>query len=321
MKKQLLTAAVAAAVALPMIAQAGVYGRNDGVVRYVDDGTDETWDVGIDKMRWGIVGSEDLGNGMKALYHYEWAMSNDGISGSTSENEKTRLAYVGLEGGWGKLVLGRNWVPSYGAVWSKTDTADTFGTGPSQSNLSGNRIGDQIQYYSPNMSGFTVAFAAVMDNNEASGENEDAMDLWEATAEYKNGPLGLGATYRNDQRDTGACGTSCRDADIWGIGGSYAFGDLSIEGNYGNVDPGSGADETDVFGLGATYKMGDTQISGAYQNNDTDNGAEIDSWYIGVRHFLSKETRIFAEYRSVDDDSAADEVDTLAFGLRKDWKL
>ena len=107
MKKQLLKTAVIAAIILPMAAQAGVYGRSDGVVRYLHNdvsGQSGSWDAGIDKRRWGIVGSEDLGNGMKALYHYEWAMNSNGTTGSTSDNERTRLAYAGLQGGWGKLT-------------------------------------------------------------------------------------------------------------------------------------------------------------------------------------------------------------------------
>jgi predicted porin len=322
MKKQLLTAAVAAAVALPMIAQAGVYGRTDGVIRMMDTGARDFWEIGVDKMRWGIVGSEDLGNGMKALYHYEWAMGNAGTAGSTFENETTRLAYVGLEGGFGKVTLGRNWWPSYFSVWGKTDFGDAHANGPT--NLSGNRIGRQIAYTSPNFSGFTVSAAGVM-SDETGAQAEDGVDIWELVGDYKNGPLQVGVTFRNDQRDTLTCAPTCSDTDVWGIGGSYAFGDLTVEGHYGNSDPGNNAAETDVYALGATFAMGPNQIYGAYRNAEVDNnGPETDDWFIGFRHFMSKETRLFIEWRTTEVDTAGVDTETddmLGIGMRKDWKL
>jgi predicted porin len=350
MKKQLLTAAVSAAIALPMLAQAGIYGRTDGVIRYTDSDTaaNETWDVGVDKMRWGIVGSEDLGNGMKALYHYEWALNNDGLGGA-NDSEAERLAYVGLEGGFGKLTIGRNWFPSYFSVWNKTDTADGHPSVGSESNLSGNRSGNMIAYSSPNFSGFKVDVAMIV-ANESGATQEDGVDLWEISGSYKNGPLQIGATFRNDQRGNGASAASNttfdlvgtggattfsilgassaatnNDVDVWGIGASYTFGDLTVEGVYGNSDPGAGAD-TDVYAIGATYTMGPNQIHGAFSNNEVDNGGqEKDDWYIGFRHFMSKETRLFVEYRQSEvtpaGGGASVDTDVFALGMRKDWKL
>jgi predicted porin len=313
--------AVAAALLAPLVSQAGVYGRTDGVVRYMDDGTSDYWDVGVDKFRWGIVGSEDLGNGMKAHYHMEWAHDNGEVGGSTQkapDYEASRLAYVGLSGDWGKMTIGRNWWPSYFAVWGATDWGDAHAIGTS--NFSGNRSGDMIRYDSPDMSGFTANVAMVV-SGESGASNEDAVDVWEIVGQYKNGPIQLGATYRNDQRDTATCGAGCRDVDIWGIAGQYKMDNFTVVGKYGNSDPGSGGSETDVWALGLEANFDNNTVHVAYRNSDTDGGANVDDWEVGVRHFLSKETRIFAEYRNVDDDSKADEVDMFAVGIRKDWKL
>ena len=326
--KNVMKVAVTAALLAPLVAQAGVYGRADGVVRYIDPNTggDDYWDVGVDKMRWGIVGSEDLGNGMKAHYHYEWAHDNGEVGSSTQASastagdyEKSRLAYVGLSGDWGKLTVGRNWWPSYFAVWGATDWGDAHAIGTG--NFSGNRTGDQIRYDSPNMSGFTANVAMVV-SGEGQASNEDAIDVWEIVGQYKNGPIALGATYRNDQRDTATCGATCRDTDVWGISGSYKFENFKVVGMYGNSDPSGGGAETDVFQVGLEASFDNNTVHVAYRNSDTDSGgAEVDDWEVGVRHFLSKETRVFVEYRNVDDDSKADEMDMFAVGIRKDWKL
>jgi len=347
MKKQLLKTAVIAAIVLPMAAQAGVYGRTDGVLRYVDVGPTDAWDVGVDKMRWGIVGSEDLGNGMKALYHYEWSMGNGGTTGSTGNNESTRLAYAGLQGGWGKMLIGRQWAPSYFHVYNKTDTGDAHASGPT--NFSGNRHGKSITYTTPDMSGFTASAFAML---AAEQTQEDAIDKWELSGQYKNGPMQIGAAFGNDQRGSGAVpgsttttsiliggspttitvvsagsAATTNDTDTWAIGGSYAFGDFSVEGHFVNRDTGGTNGETDGFALGGTYKMGSTQIHGAYRSTSIEGAAgdtDVDDWYIGVRHFMSKETRVFAEFRNteVDVPGAGDtDVDMFAIGLRKDWKL
>ncbi len=367
MKKQLLTSAVAAAIVLPTLAQAGVYGRVDGVVRYNDTSASavvggvsagsasrDAWDVGSEKMRWGIVGSEDLGNGMKALYRYEFAMNTDNQgNGSTQAMERTRLAYVGLQGNWGKLTVGRNWIQSYGAVWKMTDTGDAHGTGSGDNNLSGNRSGNMVQYTTPSMSGFTVGLDLNIDDNDTNQQNSDGVDWYEVVANYENGPMQIGFAYRDAELGATNCvGTACVEYDQWGIGGSYSFGDLKIEANYGNRDTdgatsvtiGSGTlttaitginnVDTDAWGIGATYKMGNTQLHGAYRSNDADwtgpgvaVNADTSDWYIGVRHKMSKETRVFAEYRQTETDlsttgaSADLEEDMFAFGLRKDWKL
>ncbi len=334
MKKQLLKSAVVAAIVLPMAAQAGVYGRADGVVRHVDNnltGGTSTWDVGADKFRWGIVGSEDLGNGMKALYHYEFNLATNAQgNGSTADMENVRLANVGLEGGWGKVVIGRQWWPSYFTTFNKTDTADTHALGSDGGNFSGNRSGNLITYGSPDMNGFSVGGAILVDNDEATYQAEDGVDKWELTAQYKNGPIQVGAAYRDHSLGAAGCvGTACTDESAWGLSGSYSFGDLKLEGGYYNFENDTTNLEADAWNIGATYKMGANEIHGAYRAMDFETGVgspddEVTDWYIGFRHFMSKETRVFVEYRQFEDETGAVtnvDVNTFSFGLRKDWKL
>ncbi|RLA33438.1 MAG: hypothetical protein DRR03_07685, partial [Gammaproteobacteria bacterium] len=294
-------------------------------------------------------------------YHYEWSMGNGGTTGSTGNNESTRLAYAGLQGGWGKMLIGRQWAPSYFHVYNKTDTGDAHASGPT--NFSGNRHGKSITYTTPNMSGVTASAFAML---AAEQTQEDAIDKWELSGQYKNGPMQIGAAFGNDQRgsaataagsasstafdicitslagscttpsfvattfDSGSAGSAAttNDTDTWAIGGSYAFGDFSVEGHFVNRDTGGTNGETDGFALGGTYKMGSTQIHGAYRSTSIEGAAgdtDVDDWYIGVRHFMSKETRVFAEFRNTELDAPVGgtdtDVDMFAIGLRKDWKL
>ena len=282
-------------------------------------------------MRWGIVGSEDLGNGMKALYHYEFNLaSNNQGNGSTQDMENVRLANAGLQGSWGKVVIGRQWWPSYFTTFNKTDTADTHAIGASQGNLSGNRSGNLITYMAPDMGGFSIGGAILMDNDDSTYRSSD-VDKYEITGQYKNGPMQIGAAYRDHDLGTVACTTNCLEQTAWGISGSYAFGDFSVEGGYYDFESETGgvSSDGDAWNLGGTYKMGNTHIHGAYRSSEYENApgtpdTETTDWYIGVRHFMSKETRVFVEYRQLEVETGpttTTDTDTFSFGLRKDWKL
>jgi predicted porin len=57
--------------------------------------------------RWGLRGSEDLGEGLKAVFVLESGFDAD--TGKSAQGGRLfgRMAYVGLQGQWGSLLLGR----------------------------------------------------------------------------------------------------------------------------------------------------------------------------------------------------------------------
>src|SRR5690606_2453266 len=107
MKKSLLALAVIGAFAGTAQAQVTVYGMLDTGIIISDDGQERTTQMGSGiggATRWGIRGSEDLGNGLKAHFVLESGFNSDDGSGSGGFS---RLSYVGLEGGFGTVRLGR----------------------------------------------------------------------------------------------------------------------------------------------------------------------------------------------------------------------
>ena len=72
--------------------------------------------------RWGIKGSNEVSDGLTAVYNFEHSISttNAGLPGG-------RLAYAGLSGGFGTLTLGQVWSASYNSVGAITDTSAYFG--------------------------------------------------------------------------------------------------------------------------------------------------------------------------------------------------
>ncbi len=57
--------------------------------------------------RWGLRGSEDLGGGAKALFNLESGLNADTGAPANASKYFDRASWVGLQGGWGTLALGR----------------------------------------------------------------------------------------------------------------------------------------------------------------------------------------------------------------------
>ena len=117
MKKNLVAMGVAAALVVPMTAQAldagnghnvEIYGRFQIELANVDSGlsgsdNDPRYLVDDKQGRWGIFATEKLGNGWTAFGRYEWLESTD-----DADDESDRDSYVGLKGPWGLFLAGRH---------------------------------------------------------------------------------------------------------------------------------------------------------------------------------------------------------------------
>jgi len=131
MNKKLLAVAVAGAFAAPAFAQTAnnvvLYGRlNAGLDNAASTGAylntltvnqnwkdrNRVWDTGS---RLGVRGTEDLGNGLRAIFQIESGLnSNNGQATSEANQYNTsagtlasRPTWVGLEGSWGNVKFGR----------------------------------------------------------------------------------------------------------------------------------------------------------------------------------------------------------------------
>lgn len=123
MRKTFLAAAVAAvcgAVAVPAIAQQSapskveLWGIVDAGIRHTNNqGADrgnktEMLGGGMSESRWGIKVTENLGGGTSALVELESRFKSD--TGEVPGNYPFfQLAYVGLQGPFGRLTMGRQW--------------------------------------------------------------------------------------------------------------------------------------------------------------------------------------------------------------------
>jgi predicted porin len=184
MNKKLMAVAVAGALAAPAVAFAQasnvqIYGRaNLGIDVFSATGATagsasdwksrtRTYDNGS---RLGVMGSEDLGGGLKAIFLMENGVAMDTGNGNgqnggnnTSVGLAARLAYVGLAGGWGQVTLGKQnvfwangqheqWQANWGSVGNQFFT----GGGGRGMGVNVNRTANVMQYQSPVWSGVSV---------------------------------------------------------------------------------------------------------------------------------------------------------------------
>jgi predicted porin len=281
MKKHLIAAAVAAAVVAPaaMAQNVTIYGVIDqgytateskGTLGNVSakNKTTTTGDGGaFTTQRLGFRGSEDLGGGMKAFFTFEQGIAdNDGVADSgagAATQLTTRLAFVGLEGGFGKLQLGRmntqaenawgvgdvgggnnfigraysaTFISVPGATGGLFLTEAPAATAPEsyairQSNSRSDRL---VEYTTPSIGGFTAAV-------QYGKRDQDSTTVGLVTQETSGTETGVGLRYsagplnimlgmsREKYKVAGVDGYKI-DQTI--LGANYDFGVLRLFGNY-----------------------------------------------------------------------------------------
>ena len=127
MKKSLLAIAALSTIAGAAQAQSSVtlFGTLDEGAYYANQLNDKTssnaWGMfgnSVATSNWGLKGSEDLGGGTKANFYLESGINpsfgnvtNKGAPSAAETALFDRGAYVGLQGNWGKVDLGKQMTP------------------------------------------------------------------------------------------------------------------------------------------------------------------------------------------------------------------
>lgn len=145
--------------------------------------------------RWGIKGTEDLGNGLTVGFILEDGITTD--DGAESGVMFNRESSLFLQGGFGKFAMGRIGSINNGqSSWAKVGMLSAFGTSDwgghsaqlgSIFSLAG-QWDNMIAYETPDFAGFKVFAQYGMGSN--GDENESSSDRYYAIgATYNNGPF------------------------------------------------------------------------------------------------------------------------------------
>ena len=261
---------------------------------------------GISGSRLGFKGSEDIGNGLRAIYVLEFgSLRNDIGSGITS----SRQTYVGLKGGWGTLIGGR--------IYSLADDINSGYDGLSNSGLlsaRSNMLNDggfstkvddtfdnAVGYISPTMGGVTVsATFGLGEQTEAPKERKYALG-----AEYVRGPFKTALLYHYiDNREGTAPETDLREVVV---AAGYDFGFAKLLGTYATKkETGGGRDKTWAVGAQIPAGPGSVRLSYASLDMSEDSGdGDATGWTAAYFYDLSKRTTLYTGYHTLDNSGDA----------------
>lgn len=301
---------------LPAVAQSNVtiYGLID--INMAREWAGDMHRTGVDTSelngsRLGFRGSEDLGNGLKAIYTLEAGFSPD----ADSVIRINRQSFVGLENRWGRVTAGRQYSPAFVALdpFEATGGADrTTGLLHRKSGAVTRgyqvRFDNMIKYRSPTMSGFTFDLGywngAETPSNDSNVRRQGRGHG--LTAMYKNGPLAAAVTTQSFiSNDTGGRATT------QGIGGSYDLGVATLYALYSqDKERGSlGTGKARSYSIGATIPLSaaDTlALSYGMRDERGEAGAEdAKGASVYYMHDLSKRTTLYAGYSQLNNDTNA----------------
>lgn len=324
MSKNTLAIAIAAALAVPMAAQADttLYGQAHASIDYltadeaVGDQDDDGIAVANNSSRIGIKGSHKLSDSLSAIYQMEWGVGLDG----EGQNLSKRNRLVGLKGGFGTFILGRHDTPMK-VVGRKADLFWSTQLGQNRSLTARDpdggvgfdaRLNNVIGYISPNF-GPAHIFAAYSTDTGVGGtlgstitedNDRDAVSVALIVGGGKK-PYYVGVGYEVHNIDVVA---GQDDESALRVAGSYKFGPVKVAGFYQmGTDIGFIEDnDRDIFGLGAAYTAGSNTFKAQwYRADESDAGADSDGadmYAIGWDHALSKSTSVYAQYAALDND-------------------
>lgn len=154
--------------------------------------------------RFGIRGSNDLGNGLTAGYQFELGIDNNSVT--------TRDLFANIGGDFGTIQVGRFTLP-YEDVVSYTDIFNGVGGGYALRDwgigaLPG-RANNVFAYVSPNFNGFQGTAGVIVDGGgSGSSASNDHVDGYQLTAAYDNNGIHAALGYAKFRNRYAAIGAS-----------------------------------------------------------------------------------------------------------------
>jgi predicted porin len=250
----------------------------------------------------GVRGTEDLGGGLKAFFQLETAFKPD-------QNDTTfaaRNSGVGLQGGWGSVLLGR-WDSPYKSATIAVDPFGdlTIGGITGINNDRGNfdrRTQNVVQYWSPNFAGFAVR--ASYGANEGKTATLDPSEM-AVSLTWGKGPIYLFYAYEKLE-DASA---TLREQEGNSLGGSWVIGPVKLGGLYAEYKK-TGLTKKKSYMLNGVWTVAKHQFIYQYQDAQ-DGGAsgteqpEASSHTLGYQYNFSRRTFFLAQYVKVDNNNSA----------------
>jgi len=270
------------------------------------------WEVGSGGMTtsyWGLSGTEDLGNGLKAIFTLEdFFRVASGKSGSfDSQSFFGRNAFVGLSGDFGEVTLGRNTAPLFVSTLLFNPFGNSFVFSPIvlhsyldsamgvASVQSDTALDDSLLYQTPQIGGLSGSL--LYSNAGVAGHAGQAN--YSANVLYFAGPFSATAAVQSLHTATLLLNGATTQT-TWLVGSAYRLAAVKIYAQYERVDNNNHlTDDTIQLGASVQLGVGSMLVSWAGTRRRPADGTNI-RWStaaLGYDYPLSKRTDVYAAYR------------------------
>jgi predicted porin len=326
MKKHLIAAAVAAAVAAPVMAQNVSIGGyiEQGFKNSRTDGSATTNSVAAGpngSSRLAITGSEDLGGGLKAGFRFEMSLNTTtGQGGSTTLGNQTagaglfnRGADFNLSGAFGTVKIGKldhpglegNELSTVGNLGLFDTNVEGIGDYASASDVS-----NTVIYSTPAIGGATVTFGYTGKND---GANAAANYTHEGITSAQIAGAINGVSYK---LGTGSVKQASGGLKHKATGGgvSYNFGIANVGLYHQKMDVANSTNDKSETIVTAAIPVG-AGLTVLFSNNNYDlansSTSDVNIVNIGLKKDLSKRTALYVNYKSTDNGGITADVRDL----------
>jgi len=329
MKKSILAIAVATmAASTAAMADSTVYGNIHLSINQFDKddgtgaGTNGNLYMASNTSSLGVKGSEDLGDGMKAIYQVEFQIDPaDGYAASgNAEVLAPRDSFVGLKGGFGTIKFG-TMSSNYKQTGAKVDAlyrtpAEGRGFIATQSSALHGGLGinrgretSTVQYVSPKFSGIELVA-----NTTVSGAEEETNGVgvrWSnknilVYVDWIDGQTGTATSAAGATTEAATKVGAKFDADKFFIGGQYEDAEDRTNYNYMHLNGG--------FNINANNAIILTYGTAEHISNSA---LDTTGMAVAYNHNLSKMTNVYVAYMDKSSDTASVEDSAFALGIKK----
>lgn len=287
MQKKIVALAVTmlCATAMPVMAQATgaskveLWGIVDAAVRHTNNegpdkgGLTKMLGGGMSQSRWGIKVDEDLGGGTKAFAEMENRFNSDDGSVSTPFFQ---LSYVGLQGPYGRLSMGRQWNVLFDVV---TSTYASFPYSPYMEAYKP-ELGMAAGARTSNALKYTIAtptrnWVGSVQYSFAEGNNTDAIERGAlATAAATQANLTAPANLAATSAAAAASGLNVQQYVQAQVGRAVgAYGATAI--------PGVASGSLKTMGGFLRYSENGISLGGGFLRTALPGGSDLDAWTLG----------------------------------------
>ncbi|MBH1969822.1 porin [Moraxellaceae bacterium AER2_44_116] len=339
MKHNLIALAVAAAVTLPLTAQAApkVYGQiNISAEAYEKDFDGSAKDEEYTRMqsnasRFGVKGEDELTATLSAIYSIEWEVSAEGddITKGTNANLDLvqRNRFVGIKHQeLGTIKMGK-YDTYLKLAQGKVDLFNDYAADMQFTIAGENRVNNVVGYESPK---FMNTQVSVMSQTQDVAKGSKAGSS--VSIVHHNEDMGLYLALASDMGiNSKAALFADRESDSMRLVASYKIADLTLNCLYSTSENITGKDAETAYLLGAAYKLSDIVLKAQYSMAEADDTATIGAtgsvekaqMSIGADYNFTSKTKAFAWYTTKEDTkkAAVNNIDETVLALGVEHKF